>query len=108
LKIVVLPEFGLPASAIVSVAVEEAARSEVSWQEDTIDLHRDHHVLGLLIAKGEAVAAEAELDRIAQRSSADHFNLRPVAEAHFQQATADIGIAAHGYNLPAATNAQGV
>jgi hypothetical protein len=55
----------------------------------------------LFISKRQAVASQAELDRIAHRRSADDFNVRPIAEAHLQQTTLEFAIASHGNDSPA-------
>jgi len=49
------------------------------------------HVSGLFFAEGQMVAAQAEFDWIAQRSAADDFDLRAVAEAHLQKPPAVCG-----------------
>jgi hypothetical protein len=66
----------------------------------------DFYVHGLIGTEGQVVAAEAELDRVTQRSAANDFHLGPVAESHFQQPTANFGIAAHGKNGPLTANAE--
>src|SRR5256885_12505474 len=68
--------------------------------------HRDAHVPGLLVAEAEAVPAQLELDRIPQRRAADHLHVRPVAETHLQQSSADFRIAADGDDAAAAADAK--
>jgi hypothetical protein len=65
------------------------------------------NVLGLLIAKREAVATEAELDGVAHGGAADHFDGCAIAEAHFEQAAADVGVAGNGDHLATGANAKG-
>ena len=48
----------------------------------------------LFLTQRQAVAAEAELNRIAERRAADDFNLRAVAKSHFEQSPAQGRIAA--------------
>jgi hypothetical protein len=52
-------------------------------------------VLRLVCPEGKVIAAHAELDRIAKRGPANHFNAGALAEAHFKQTAAQIRIAAH-------------
>jgi glycine cleavage system aminomethyltransferase T len=61
---------------------------------------------GLIGPKGEGIAAEAVLDRVAQRGAADDFNGGAVAEAHLEEAATDVGVAADGDDAPAAADAQ--
>ena len=60
----------------------------------------------LLFAKGQVVAAEAEFDGITHRSPADDFHLGAVAEAHFEEATTNVRVAANGEYMPLAADAQ--
>jgi choline dehydrogenase-like flavoprotein len=52
------------------------------------------------------VAAKTELDRVAERGAADHFNLDAVTESHFEQAATKVVIAAHGDHASFAADAQ--
>jgi hypothetical protein len=53
-------------------------------------------MLGLLGAEGEMVAAETELDGVAQWRPADDFHLRAVAEPHLQKPAAQLRFTADG------------
>ena len=66
-------------------------------------LLRNRHKLRLLVAKGQAVPAQAELDRIAQWRSANDFHIRAARETHFQQTPANVRIATDRDDAPAAT-----
>jgi len=61
---------------------------------------------GLLIAKGEAISADFESDRVAQRRPSQDFDGCAIAESHLQQPAADIGGAANLHDFAAATNAE--
>jgi hypothetical protein len=61
---------------------------------------------GLLFAEGERVAAEAVLDRVAERGAADDFDGGAVAEAHLEEAAADVGVATDGDDAPTAADAE--
>jgi hypothetical protein len=60
----------------------------------------------LLVAKGKMISAEPKFDWIAQRSAANHLNLRSIAEPHLQQPPAKFRIAPHGNDESAATDPQ--
>jgi len=66
----------------------------------------DPNVLRLLVAQGKVIAAEAELDRVAEGRPADDLDGRAVAESHLEQAAADFGVAADGENHPLAANSK--
>lgn len=70
--------------------------------------HRDLNKLRLLVAEGKEIAAEAELDRIAERSAANDFDGRAVAEAHLEEPAAQFGVAPDRDDASAATYAQTV
>jgi hypothetical protein len=67
---------------------------------------RDLHKARLLASQRKVIAAQTELDRIAQRRPADDFDLRAVAEAHLQQPAAKVGVATDVDDLAAATDAE--
>jgi len=52
------------------------------------------------------IPAQAELNRIAQRRSADDFYVSAVAKAHFQQTPAKLDVAADGKNAASAADAK--
>ena len=60
----------------------------------------------LFATKAQAIAAESELDRIAQRRSADDFNIRAVAEAHLQQPATNFRIASDRDHAAGAADAE--
>ncbi|HMB94643.1 MAG TPA: hypothetical protein VKK61_01255 [Tepidisphaeraceae bacterium] len=66
------------------------------------------HELGLLIAKRETIATQAELDRIAHRGAADDFDVGAVAETHFEQSTAQILIAVDENDRTAAADPKAI
>ena len=72
------------------------------------DRRHDMDVPGLFVTKAQMIAAEAELNRIAQRCSPDNFDTGAVAEAHLQQATAQFRISPHRKHAPPATDAEAV
>ena len=65
-------------------------------------------MLRLLISEGQTVATQAELDRITEGRPADDFHLRAVAEAHFEQATPQLGVSTHRDDPAAATDSETV
>lgn len=67
-------------------------------------LRHNLHVLRLFFAKAQVISTKAKLDRIAQRSPADDFDASAVAKAHFQEASAELGIAAYREDAPTAAN----
>jgi len=69
-------------------------------------MRHDFHVGGLLIAKREAIPTDFEGNRVAQRCTAEDFDRCPVAEAHFQQPAADIGIPGDRDDMAMAANAE--
>jgi hypothetical protein len=52
------------------------------------------------------IPAKAELNRIAQRRSADDFNMRAIAKTHFQQPATKLHIPADGENAASAADAK--
>jgi hypothetical protein len=63
-------------------------------------------MLRLFFTQGKTIAAQPELNRVAQRRSPDHLYVSAAGEAHFQQAPAKIDIAADGDDAAAATDAK--
>ena len=63
-------------------------------------------VAGLIRTEGERIATEAVLDRVAERGAVNDFDGGAVAEAHFEEAVADVGVAADGDDAPAAADAE--
>ena len=55
----------------------------------------DLHMAGLFFAEGQMVASQAEFNGVAKRRPANDFDLGAVAKAHFQQAAANLRIAAN-------------
>src|SRR3954463_6037772 len=68
--------------------------------------HRYLHTLRLLFAQRQVIATEPEFDRVTQGSAADHFDVGAVAEAHFEQPPAEVGIAGNRDDEPAAAGAE--
>jgi hypothetical protein len=66
----------------------------------------DFHVPGLFVPKRQMISTEAKLDRIAQRSAANHLNLRAVAKPHLQQPPAKFRFTPHRNDEPATANPQ--
>ena len=58
----------------------------------------------LLQTQRQVIAAQAELDRIAERGSTHHLDARAVTEAHLQQPTAHVGVAVDGDDAAAAAD----
>ena len=54
---------------------------------------RDSDVLRLFLAEAQAIPAQAEFDRITERRPADKFDAGGVAEAHFEQSSAEFAVA---------------
>src|SRR5262249_44135664 len=94
LKRVVLPVFGLPSRATVSVRGEEATGTAVSSRGGFMtspgsvspsSRHPDAEPGRLIAAQAEAVVAQPNFQRIAQRRDADDFHFRAFEEAHLQE-----------------------
>ena len=84
-----------------------AGETQFSIQQSSFSIaHDDLHVACLFVAEAQVVAAEAEFDRVTQGGSADDLDVGAVAEAHFQQASAEVGIAAHRKDAAAATHSK--
>src|SRR5437762_11671870 len=77
---VVLPVLGLPSKATVAVRTE----SMISHGK-----RGDGHARRFAAAQAEAVVAEADFHRIAERSEAEHFNFFAFEKAHFEKALDD-------------------
>ena len=70
-------------------------------------LRQNHHVLGLLVAEGQVVAAQTEFDRIAQWCPPDDLDAGAVAEAHFKQPATQLRVfTTHMHHAAAAPDFQ--
>jgi hypothetical protein len=74
---VVLPELGFPANAIVNRCI--------------LCLHGlDHDVVGLIVAQRESKILEPERNRVLERRPADHFDLDTRDQPHISDPTAKL------------------
>jgi hypothetical protein len=68
--------------------------------------HRNLHKLRLFFPQRKMISTQTEFNRITQRCAADHLNISPVAEAHFEQSPTQFSISADADYKPAATHTQ--
>jgi len=80
--------------------------SNATTNNEPLTTNVDRHMLRLFVAKRQVIAAKPELDRVAQRRASNHFYAGAVAEAHFEQAAAEVGIAADGDDAAPAPDAE--
>jgi hypothetical protein len=66
----------------------------------------DLHVGGLLVAERETIAADFEGDWIPKGGTLEDFDGGAVAEAHFEEASADVGGAGDGDDSAVAADAE--
>ena len=60
--------------------------------------HPHQHMPGLLVPQAQVVTAQAELDWVPKRSSADHLDADAITEAHLQEPSAELALAANAYD----------